>query len=75
MPDFASRIRECRKCKGFTQKQMAAELDISEILWRNYEAGNRRPTFEGLLRLARYFGVSLDYLVGWTDDPEPAMQK
>ena len=49
---------------------MAAEIGVSEILWRKYEAGDRTPTFEGLIAIADYFDVSLDYLVGRSDAPE-----
>ena len=69
MSSFAFRVRECRKIKRFTQKQMASELGVSEILWRQYESGRRTPTFDGLLALADYFDVSIDYLVGRSDDP------
>jgi transcriptional regulator with XRE-family HTH domain len=69
MSDFASRLRECRKSKQFTQKQAAAEFELSERLWRSYESGDRTPTFEGLIALADYFDVSIDYLVGRSDEP------
>lgn len=70
MTTFASRVRELRQLKNLTQKQMAAEIGVSEILWRKYEAGDRTPTFEGLIAIADYFDVSLDYLVGRSDVPE-----
>jgi transcriptional regulator with XRE-family HTH domain len=70
MSNFASRVRDCRKFKGFTQKQIAAKLALSERAWQDYEGGARTPTFEGLLNLADYFDVSIDYLVGRSDSPE-----
>lgn len=70
MTTFASRVRELRQLKNLTQKQMAAEIGVSEILWRKYEAGDRTPTFEGLIALADFFEVSLDYLAGRSDIPE-----
>lgn len=70
MSSFASRIRELRASKNLTQKQIAVELNVSEILWRKYEAGVRTPSFDGLLTLADYFNVSLDYLVGRSDVPD-----
>ena len=69
MSDFASRARELRHSKNLTQKQIASELGVSEILWRKYESGDRAPTLDGLLSLADYFDVSIDYLVGRSDDP------
>ena len=70
MASFASRIRELRQLKNLTQKQMASEIGVSEILWRKYEAGDRTPTFEGLIAFADFFEVSLDYLAGRSDIPE-----
>jgi transcriptional regulator with XRE-family HTH domain len=69
MPDFSSRLRDCRKIKCLTQKQIAAELGLAERTWQDYEGGKRTPTFDGLIELANYFDVSLDYLVGRSDDP------
>ena len=70
MSNFAKRARELRKSHGLTQKQVAAIFESSEILWRKYEAGYRTPTVEGLIAIADYFGVSIDYLVGRTDNPQ-----
>jgi transcriptional regulator with XRE-family HTH domain len=73
LSNFASRARDCRKIRGLTQKQIATDVGVSEILWRKYEGGTRTPTLEGLLNLADYFDVSVDYLVGRSDDPELRM--
>jgi transcriptional regulator with XRE-family HTH domain len=70
LPGFADRIKECRKNKGLTQKQAAVLFDIAERHWQRYESGEQTPTFDGLLALADYFDVSLDYLVGRSDNPE-----
>jgi len=69
MSSFASRVRELRNAKGLTQKELASKFEASEVLWRKYEGGTRTPTFEGLIALADYFDVSLDYLVGRSDKP------
>ena len=69
MASFAERLKECRKAKGLTQKQAAVHFGVAERHWQNYESGGRTPTFEGLLELANYFEVSIDYLVGRTDNP------
>ena len=53
-----------------TQKQAAEHFGVSERHWRSYEGGTKTPTFDGLIALADYFDVSLDYLVGRTDNPE-----
>ena len=64
MTSFSVRIRELRHARGLTQKQAATAFGVSEILWRKYEEGTRTPTFDGLIALADFFGVSLDYLTG-----------
>ena len=70
MPNFAGRLKECRKTKGLTQKQAASFFDIAERHWQRYESGEQTPTFDGLLEIADYFGVSLDWLTGRTDNPD-----
>ncbi|SFP03306.1 Helix-turn-helix domain-containing protein [Oscillibacter sp. PC13] len=67
MIKFAERLRELRKQKNLTQREMADFLDIKIRSYQNYEGGDRRPDYEGLVALADYFDVTLDYLVGRSD--------
>lgn len=67
MPDFSSRFRELRKERKLTQKAMGEVLDVTERTIYSYEHNALHPDFKGLLFIAEYFGVSLDYLVGWSD--------
>jgi len=67
---FQERLRQVRREKGLSQKRAASELGLTDTGYRNYETGARRPTFEVLPRLARFFGVSSDYLLGLSDDPQ-----
>jgi len=69
MSHFSSRLKQCRLVKGLTQKRMAFILKINERSYQNYEGGDRIPNLEGLIALADFFDVSLDYLVGRSDDP------
>lgn len=66
---FSERLVSLRKSKQITQKQLAEELGISEIAVQNYESQRRKPAFDVLIALADYFEVSLDYLVGRSDNP------
>lgn len=66
---FSERLVELRKSRGLTQKQLAADLQLSELAIQHYEAQRRKPAFDVLLSVADYFNVSLDYLVGRSDDP------
>lgn len=64
---FQERLRELRKGKGFTMEKMADELGISSGSISNYENGQRLPDIEVAAKIADYFGVSIDYLIGRTD--------
>ena len=64
---FQERLRELRKGKGFTMEKMADELGISSGSISNYENGQRLPDIEIAAKIADYFGVSIDYLIGRTD--------
>ena len=70
MRDFSEILRELRKEKKVSQKAVGALLGISDRNVRFYESGEHRPDFEGLLVLADYFDVSIDYLVGRTGKRE-----
>lgn len=64
---LAKRLQQCRKEKGFTQREVAIYCDITEKTYQNYELMTREPKLEILLKIADIFNVSLDYLVGRTD--------
>ena len=64
MSSFGNRLQQLRKEKGVYQREMAALLDITLRAYQLYEADRGYPTVPGLIRLADYFDVSLDYLVG-----------
>lgn len=66
---FPERLVSLRKSRNLTQKQLAAEMQLSELAIQHYEAQRRKPAFDVLIALADYFDVSLDYLVGRSDDP------
>lgn len=58
------KLIELRKEKKLTQSDLAEVLGISRQAYSNYEAGKRQPDNETLLKLAEYFNVSVDYLLG-----------
>lgn len=68
--EFQERLVAIRKSNSLTQKQLAAALGLSEVGIQNYESGRRKPAFDVLIALADFFDVSLDYLVGRSDDPQ-----
>ena len=67
---FTERLVSLRKDQNLTQKQLALGLSLSEVAIQNYESGRRKPAYDVLIALADYFDVSLDYLVGRSDDPQ-----
>ena len=67
---FSERLLLLRKSNGLTQKKLATEMNLSELAIQNYESQRRKPAFDVLIALADFFDVSLDYLVGRSDDPE-----
>ena len=60
---FGIRLKELRKQKGWTQKQVANMLDVRYSHLNKYESGMHIPPIERLIQLADIFEVSLDYLV------------
>ena len=58
------RIKELRKENKKTQQEIAEFLNITQATYGRYELDAITPSFETLCRLADYYGVSLDYLVG-----------
>ena len=65
---LAERLKELRKEKGFRQEHAAVALDISMSSYCNYEQGKREPTASLLCRMADYYDVTTDYLLGRSDD-------
>lgn len=64
MAKFCDRVKELRQEKGLTQKELAETLDLKLRTYRTYEYEESYPSVPGLLALADFFDVSLDYLVG-----------
>lgn len=62
-------LKRCRKLRNTTQKQAAISAGVSESMYQFYEYGKNEPTASVLIALADHFDVSLDYLVGRSDDP------
>ena len=64
------RIKDLREDKDITQKQMAKELNCSQQVYSNYELGQRDiPTYI-LIKLSAFHKVSVDYILGITDNPK-----
>lgn len=64
---YGERLRELRCEKGFTQKQLAEKLNISQKSLSKYERESLDLSTELIVRICRYFQVSADYLLGLDD--------
>ena len=63
------RLKELRKSKGLSQLRLATDLNTTQNTISRYETGEREPGIAELIKIADYFHVSVDYLIGHTDDP------
>ena len=61
---FPEKIKELRKSKKFTQKDVAEKIGITRPAYTAYEIGKRQPDFETLQKIADLYEVSIDYLLG-----------
>ena len=64
---FGQRMKELRKEQKKTQAEMAAVFEVSVRQYQNYEGGAFYPDVAGLIKMADYFDVSTDYLLGRSD--------
>ena len=67
------RLKEARRQKGLSQRELADLAHVSRQAYSLYERNLRRPTWETMIILAKALGVSVDYLLGLTADPFPAV--
>jgi transcriptional regulator with XRE-family HTH domain len=66
---FADRLRLLREKNGWAQRELARRCNIGESMIQKYEKDISEPTASNLANLAEQLGVSIDYLLGRTDDP------
>ena len=65
-----SRIRDLREDRDMTQTDIAKVLGMSQTGYSKYETGENDIPTTVLIRLARYYNTSIDYLLGETNDPK-----
>ena len=69
--EFKDRLKAVRLNNKLTQKEVANYFQTSPQSYAQWEKGLRKPSAENLQKLADFFNVSTDYLLGKTDFPEP----
>lgn len=67
MSVFSERLIELRDGRNLSQKEVAAEFGVVVRAYQRYEYGEREPQLSTLIRMADFYGVSIDYLAGRTD--------
>lgn len=65
---FSNILKDLRNERDLTQQKVANDLQISRSVISNYEAGSVEPTLSVIKKLAQYFNVSSDYLLGLKDE-------
>ena len=70
MSTFAQRMKELRKERKLKQQQLADQFSVKLRTYQGYEYGESYPEVAKLIAIADYFDVSLDYLVGRSDERE-----
>lgn len=70
MHTLNEQLKLLRTAQNLTQKHVADHLGIKEVSYQRYEYGDRTPNLNQLIALANFYNISLDYLVGRSDNPE-----
>ena len=66
--EFSERLKDLRKQAGLTQVDVAEKLGISQPAYASWERGVKKPTQENLVKIAQILNVSVDYLVGNSEE-------
>lgn len=69
---LGNRLRELRMSKGVNQKEVAKMLNVDRSTYGKYETGDSSPDYDKLTKLADYFSVTIDYLLGRSEDKQKA---
>ncbi len=64
------RLKELRNMRGISQVKLAIDLHMNQNSISRYECGEREADYSTLIKFADYFDVSIDYLLGRTDNPK-----
>ncbi len=68
---YYRRLRDLREDHDLTQNQLVAMLNMHKTTYTNYEQGKREIPFELVIRLAKLYNVSLDYIAGLSNELRP----
>lgn len=68
---YFKRLKDIREDKNLTQKEIAEFLNMKQQQYSRYENGTNEIPFEYIIKLAKFYNVSIDYLAELTNDPTP----
>lgn len=68
LTNFPQKLKELRKEKKLTQTELASKLNISQKSYSNWESGKVEPTLDNIIKLANILDVTVDYLLGRSDN-------
>ena len=66
--DYIQRLKDLREDKNLNQQKVAEYLDMKQQQYSNYERGLRELPIKHLIALCKYYNVSSDYILGFTND-------
>ncbi|MGE7271410.1 helix-turn-helix domain-containing protein [Brevibacillus panacihumi] len=69
MSNFGGRLKSLRESRGYSTKDVAEAIGVTQRTIQMYEKGSRKPDYDGLIKLADFLDVSIDYLAGRTKTP------
>lgn len=65
---YYPRLRDLREDADLTQEELVKLLKMHKTTYTNYEQGKREPQFELIIKLAKFYDVSIDYIAGLSED-------
>lgn len=72
METFSERLRQLRKDNNITLKELAKEIEVTDATLSRYQNDVRKPNIDIIIKIANYFEVSIDYLLGKSNEPKTA---
>ncbi|WP_027092437.1 helix-turn-helix domain-containing protein [Cohnella thermotolerans] len=69
--NMGERLRELRLQRSLSQEEVARHIGITRSAYSHYEINNRQPVYGTLIKLASFFDVSLDYIIGGNSSRQP----
>ncbi len=73
--NYTQRIRDLREDRDLKQETIAKILNTSQKVYSRYETGFNKLPIHHLITLCRYYNISADYILGFTDTPSPLPKK